>query len=260
MKSKIDIVKHWYSRLPFSDHYRSKFDSLLTEYSSDIAAEFSENPQRNLLAALYRCDRLEQEYRQRGINKTVLLNTLEDIVRWVDIWYDLTGELGLMETAWLSRHFDCRLFALGRLQFCMGSSEHAVPDAGVSEGTPVLEVHIPSSGPLLFEECVRSVAMARRFFAAHFPEYPYRCFTCHSWLLDPTLKLFLKENSNILQFQKLFQVVQNDASDAALKYIFHWNTTRETLPACHAASHLATEIKRYVSSGGTLYESLGWFR
>lgn len=259
MTLKTDIIKRWCSRLPFSENYLAEINSWLADPAVDIPNNFSDNPQKNLLAALYRCDALEQEYQRRGIDTAVLLNTLEDIVRWVDIWYDLTGTVGLMETDWLSRHFDCRLFGLGRLQFCMGNSDHAIPAAGVSEGTPILEVHIPANGPMRFDDCVQSVALARRFFAAHFPEYPYRCFTCHSWLLDPTLKHFLKEGSNILQFQQLFQVVQNDASDAALKYIFHWNTTRESLPDCEAGSRLATEVKQYVLNGGTLYESLGWF-
>jgi hypothetical protein len=45
-----------------------------------------------------------------------------------------------------------------------------------------------------------------------------------------------------------------------LKYIFRWDTTRETLPACEAHGRLATAVKTFVLNGGTGYETLGWFR
>ncbi len=254
------VLLKWYDRLSFPTAYDATFKTLLQEGGTELPETFGENPQSNLLLALYSCEELEADYTRRGIDGSVLLATLHDIVIWTDVWFGLKQELGLMETGWLCNHLQGKLFRLGRLQFCMGEATHDIPDAAIVKGDPVLEVHIPADGAMTDAACTDSIACARRFFATYFPDFHYRAFTCHSWLLDETLKQFLPAESNILKFQARFIPAHSDASDAMLKYIFRWDTTREMLPACEAHGRLATAVKTFVLNGGTVYETLGWFR
>jgi hypothetical protein len=123
----------------------------------------------------------------------------------------------------------------------------------------VVDVHIPAAGPLLPEDCDESIARAKDFFATYFPEYAYRHFTCDSWLLDPTLTRVLKEDSNILKFQKRFSVATKHPSDSLLGYIFPWKTTREDLPGLIPTSPLAGKVKDLLLQGETFYIALGAF-
>jgi hypothetical protein len=67
---------------------------------------------------------------------------------------------------------------------------------------PVLATHIPATGPMNVEDCRRSYESALMFFPRHFPEYPFKAFTCTSWLLDPQFEQYMPE-ANIVRFQQL---------------------------------------------------------
>ncbi|MBR2407047.1 MAG: DUF5596 domain-containing protein [Clostridia bacterium] len=254
------LLREWYTRLHFPSRYDEAFAALLGTTATAVNEEFGDTAQANVLTALYRCEQLKQDYARLGLPEQVLLDTLSDVVIWTDTWYSMHEEFGLMEIGWLQHHFSAKLFRLGRLQFCMGTAHHAIPEAGLAEGDPVMEVHIPSGGAMRLEDCKASIAAARTFFAEYFPAFRYETFTCHSWLLDKTLTQFLNEGSNILQFQTLFTVAQNDRSDAILKYIFRWDATRDTLDRFEPQSKLAAAVKPFAQNGGVLYESLGWFK
>ena len=255
-----NLLRGWYKKLAFPSQYDAAFEALLGDTVTDIPETFGNHAGQNLLTALYRCEVLKTVYAERGIPERVLLDTLSDLVIWVNTYATYGDEFGIMEMGWLDNHFSAKLYRLGRLQFCMGAAEHAIPEADVAEGDPVMEVHIPADGAMRLEDCKASIAAAREFFATYFPAFRYRAFTCHSWLLDDTLKQILNESSNIVQFQTLFTPVQSDESDAVLKYIFRWDATRETLPDFEPQSRLATAAKSHVLNGGTFYETLGWFK
>ena len=260
MNAKNEILKKWYTTLQFSSKYDEAFEALLADENLVVRDTFTKNAAENFLSALYQCEQLEQKYIEKGIDLQVFRDTMQDIVRWTNIWYGMTGELGLMETDWLTRHFSMRLFGVGRLQYCFGNAHVDAPEMGMKKGDAILEVHIPSGDSLNIEECKASIAAAKAFYAKHYPEYAYECFTCHSWLLDKTLEKFLAPEANILKFQRLFHVVEDDPSDAAIRFIFRWDGSREKLPQYQAKSNLAKKVKDYVLAGGTMYQSYGVFR
>ena len=74
----------------------------------------------------------------------------------------------------------------------------------LQRGHSVLSVHIPPNGALTEEICDASYKRAKEVFEKYYPEFDFKCFYCHSWLLDSQLKNFLKEESNILRFQKKY--------------------------------------------------------
>jgi len=72
----------------------------------------------------------------------------------------------------------------------------------LAPGDPVINIHIPESGPLKPQACRDSLFRARDFFAEYLPDYHWKAFFCDSWLLDPQLGSILEPDSNILAFQK----------------------------------------------------------
>ena len=132
------------------------------------------------------------------------------------------GTGGLLIPGWLGLHFRGEIYQLGRLQFQRsrlgGRTGEAVRAAGLPLGPEdfALDVHVPGFlGPITPEACDRSLALAREFFARHFPEEPYQVATCHSWLLDPQLAGYLPKDSNIVRFQDRFRIAyeKKEAAD-----------------------------------------------
>lgn len=262
---KKEIITYWYKKLGFPEKYDKEFQEALETYqipdglTVDTYDMEETDGKRNLLSYLYFCEALKDAYQKKGIPEEILLDTLSDMVIWTNTWSDLKGELHLSQLNWLKHHLSMKLFKIGRLQYYLAEASHyrAVPEENLQVGDPILDIHIPAVGPLTPEECARSIAMAKEFFAKYFPEHRYQGFVCHSWLLDESLKEILPADSNILQFQKLFNLYGTEPSDAILRFVFCWNTTRENLREFPAKSFLAEAVKRRLENGGSFYETTG---
>lgn len=258
------IIRQWYERLGFPAEYDEPFLRALDTIPicSGLTPENfdwdSQDGLRNLLSVLYLCEILAERYREQGIPEEILMDTLGDIVRWAKTWSDLKGELYLGELCWLRWHFWMKIFKLGRLQFLAGYARQDIPEAGVRKGDPVLEVHIPRTGPLDPQECDASLAAAPGFFAKYFPEHRWKCFTCNSWLLDDTLTTLLPMDSNILRFQRRFAPVAKVPSDVIAGFVFRWKADRQQVLALPADTSLKKSIQERFRSGGAFYVALGY--
>lgn len=257
------IIEKWYKKLEMPKIYDREFYRALDKIRiSDVLSIetydiYSTDGKRNLLSALFMCENLAEKYHEKGIGEEILHATLSDLVIWTKTWSDLKSELYLGQLDWLKRHLEMRLFRLGRLQFCMGQAECDIPWRGIKAGDNVLEIHIPEGEPLSKEACIKSIETAKKFFEVYFPEFEYKCFTCHSWLLDASLENFLKLESNVLQFGRMFDAVHMEKSDAILRYIFRWDTTRDNLKFAVPCNTFTEAVKRHVMQGGEFYEVLG---
>ncbi|MFH1970311.1 MAG: acyltransferase domain-containing protein, partial [Verrucomicrobiota bacterium] len=74
----------------------------------------------------------------------------------------------------------------------------------LAPGDPTLSLHIPAGGKMDHGQCGESMREASEFFPKHFPERPYRAYTCDSWLLDPHFEKYLPPDANIVRFQREF--------------------------------------------------------
>ena len=69
------------------------------------------------------------------------------------------------------------------------------------------------------------------FFPHHFPDECYTAFSCGSWLLDPQLLEYLPGDSNIVRFQRRFELEPYeepeglDADVEVLRFAFRTLTT-----------------------------------
>ena len=262
----LEIIEKWYLRLGFPKEYDSQFYESLSKfkdpgvYRIDEYDPKSTDAKTNLLMHLYFCNALHERYRDAGISENILDQTLSDIVIWTNVWYSMTGEVGLSESGWLKRHLSFKLFRLGRLQFCPGEFAKDFPIIGVNKGDPLLEVHIPEGGPLLPSDCDASFAAADIFFGKYFTDHKYNFYTCHSWLLDKKSPDIIKEGSNIWLFADRFRELEREESDAILRYVFRRDAKRENIENFPVVSGLARAVKEAIYVGKPFYEVLGYIK
>lgn len=261
------VIEKWYKRIGFPERYDGEFYRALGEISIDPETSIEtydlkcEDGRKNLLSFLYMCESLSKKYAEKGIGDEILLATVRDILLWTDAWSEVKGEMYLGELPWLEYHMKMKLFRIGRLQFCHTVAGKAYPEQGITEADGTLDVHIPADGRLDICECRRSLDMACEFYRKYFPEAQYTYFNCHSWLLDPTLKKYLPEESNIVRFGEMFDRIRNDESTALLRYIFRWDVrSREMLEGITPTSGFSARIKEAALGGETFYETLGIIR
>ena len=257
------IIEKWYKTLQFDPKYDAEFYqalrtiSISPDTSIDTYSIFCEDGKQNLLAFLYMCEGLEKAYAAQNIDRQILLDSLQDIVIWCNVWSKVKGQLYLGELHWLERTFRMRMYRLGRLQFCIDTADENVTQFGFALGEKYLGVHIPAGGPMDMGECQKSFAMAREFFAKYYPDMEYRWFSCFSWLLDDTLQQFLPPESNILQFAGMFSVVEKKKADDIIRFMFGWNATREQADQWDCRSSFAKAIQQAIREGTVFYEVRG---
>ena len=149
------------------------------------------------------------------------------------------------------------VFKLGRLEYCL-VDYYSFPTIDVKPGDTTVEVHIPADGPLDESACRESFDLARAFFKKHFPEREFKAFGCHSWLLNEEFEEILGENSNIVKFKRLFTITEQRESDSLFRYIFNWESNRETIPLLETTSRFAGIIKELVIKGHIFHNGVGY--
>ena len=139
---------------------------------------------------------LREKHRALGLTEEESLSTLQELPRKV--------HEGFGDTEWLELVWSGRIAELGRLQF-------------EDKGDGVLGVHIPETGPLDPDACDASFARAREVYPDH------RTFVCTSWLLDPQLAGVLPAGSNIVRFQRRFELRADGegGNGDVLRFVFH---------------------------------------
>lgn len=200
-------------------------------------------------------------HQQHAISDDVSWATLAHLGRHMAIQQRMSGKGGLAAHNWLAQHFRGVIYELGRLQFHRSRIAH---DAVVSldlpfrPGDPCLDVHIPESGPLSPEACDASFRWARAFFPRHFPDEPCPFATCGSWLLDEQLAEYLPATSNIVRFQRRFQLTPGGrpCDGEIVRFVFRRVDVRlEDLPQ---RTTLERAIVRHLRAGRHWQSRWGW--
>ncbi|MGW0284828.1 acyltransferase domain-containing protein [Streptomyces sp. NPDC003236] len=217
-----------------------------------------------LVAAL---PHVRRHHRERGIPADTTRRTLADLGRNMTTHRARHGRAGLQVPRWLTLHFRGELYQLGRLQFQRAPlgprTAAALTAAGldVTPETPCLNLHIPGfTGPLSPAACDRSLALARDFFARHYPEEKYPAAVCHSWLLDPQLKRYLPARSNIVRFQERFRTAHQDTEPADTEPVrFVFGDPDLPFPDLPRRTSVERAVGDHLRAGGHWYVGHGWF-
>jgi len=192
---------------------------------------------------------------QKGISKEITVATLKDINAWLENYETQFQKLGLGEFCWLKYHYTGDLFKIGRLQYRLEK-----PLEGVPAGDVAIETHIPQGEPLTKDACLQSFAMAKEFFEKIFPQAKPQYFMCDSWLLNPNLAEILKEESNIVQFMRLWTPIPfvSDNSSQAVERVFGFGFKKENIENAPESSSLQRALKKYLIDGGSMDLTAGY--
>ena len=217
-----------------------------------------EDKLQGLLYALYKCEDFYNAGLSRNIDKDILINTLSEVKRYALEYYETTGKIGVLSIKWLGKILNGNIYRLGRLEFEMRDALHSAEKFGLEKGDNVIGVHIPNNGgPFTPEVCEEAYALAERFFAKYFPEFKYTHYVCNSWLLDRTLKNFLKPESNIVKFMETFEPIYSKEAYSAFIYLFGRGVEAEDLKRIVPKTSLQKAIIEHIQNGGKLYSTFG---
>ena len=166
---------------------------------------------------------LRERYRQKRIGMDIYRDSMLDL-KWKMLeCRQVYGIWGSFVAWWFDGFFRLTRFALGRLQYerLPFGREYKGTQGVLKSESPVLNMHIPSCGPLTHEACMDSFQKAYAFYRKDFPEGPIP-YMCHSWLLFPEHVRMLPETSRIRHFLSYFEILewQNEPEGSDLWRIF----------------------------------------
>ncbi|MGH9169798.1 MAG: acyltransferase domain-containing protein [Acidimicrobiales bacterium] len=216
-----------------------------------------------------------------GIPEEVSLASFADLARHMAIHRRVFGEAGVDASWWLTLSLRGEAFDLGRLQFTyfrLGHGDQAVwwypPEAAAALGSGFLHgdscigVHIPEGRPMTPEACDESFALAAAFMQRYFPPpagQQRRVATCWSWLLDDQLADILPASSNIVRFQRRFELVPGWVPGDESVAEFVWRRqlpsqgpTPEWLDTLPQNTRLERALVAHLRDGGHFRVRSGW--
>ncbi|HOA34270.1 MAG TPA: acyltransferase domain-containing protein [Clostridiales bacterium] len=152
--------------------------------------------------------RLRELYEENNLPYEIYYDTVSDLKWKLMECHHVEGVWGSFVANWFRRFYRLDRFALGRLQFEPSEIDfdYKKGDKELKKGDLVINIHIPSAGPLHKELCLDAYKRAAEFYKDRFNGKPI-AFVCYSWLLYPRHTEFLPENSNILKFMEDFDIV-----------------------------------------------------
>jgi hypothetical protein len=168
-----------------------------------VDLRFEDDPLAQSFVA--RIPELRIRHRALGLTDEESSATIQALPRHVALHRECGGDPGGWWVEWIELIWDGKLSELGRLQF----EDH---------GEGVLDVHIPETAhPLDPLACNASFSRAREVYPHH------HAARCTSWLLDPQLAEALPPTSNIVRFQRRFELRDEgrEANDDVLRFVFH---------------------------------------
>ncbi|WP_158602952.1 acyltransferase domain-containing protein [Jiangella rhizosphaerae] len=201
-------------------------------------------------------------HERHGVTRHSGNRILGNLAGQLSAYRSLHGVAGLSEQNWLTRHFRGTIFDLGRLHVERTYFDEDLPASSrpaPALGEPVLSLHIPE-GRLTPAACDDSVAAATAFVRREFGHERYRFAVCTSWVLDPQLRSYLAENSNILAFQRRFELSPRrgpDRTDTVIEFVF--KRPAADLAALPQDTSLQRALVGHVRAGHPWHFRTGWF-
>ena len=130
----------------------------------------------------------------------------------------------------------------------------------LTEGDPVISLHIPAGGGLSPEAVDDTLQETKKVLATYFPDIPYKAFVCSSWLIDPQLTELVGEESNIAKFCRRFTpMAQKSHGNGVMNFIFFDPERRVPLHDLPEDTRLQRALKQHYLQGKVIYEMFGYF-
>ncbi len=243
--SRIGMPAEMVNKLPQVAGFTREIALLCERESYDAAAKvlyagLAPDPDgRKILSAMLDAAVLAHaKYMRRGIPDGVYFDTMGAFSRFVEEYFLAHGEYGFETWSWAGRQTSLSLFRIGALEY-----EMCIEETG-----PELSVHIPLRADLSAPSVDASMAAARAFFSEFYPAFSAAPMTCTSWMLEPTLKELLPEDSRILAFAARFRLLARYEDADGLGFIFRKKgLPLEELPE---TTSLQRALKAHLLRGG----------
>lgn len=262
-----------YDKLANSQSYRSFTDCVkaydqeeITDYNEIFAVfknivtkEELNQYSLNLLYLICISRHLKEMYEDLAWSSEIYDETMLDLKYKMIECYRLHRVWGNFVIDWEIGFFELKRVALGRVQFELSTffAHYEKGNHHLEPGDKVVNIHIPSAGPLRAKDCEKSFEMAVSFFQKDFQgmEIP---FVCSSWLLFPENKRMLPEKSNIVQFMKWFDIfaTSEDPNGEELWRIFN-NSNIEEPSKLPRGTTLQRAYADWLNKGRTLGSGYG---
>lgn len=211
-----------------------------------------------LAAAIKASEITYKKYKEKGIDDKIFFDTMDDI----RIWCENNDNKGLKEYNWIKNHLAFELFKIGRLQFQLFKCNNPTLNYNklpIKFGSNAVYIHIPQGEKLNYNDCISSITSAKGFLSKYFPDFKFEYFFCESWLLYDKNKEFMKENSNILQFQTLFNIAYSvNEEKQGIERIF--GKKEKDVHCYKQETSLQKAAKEYMKNGGKLGMGIGYIK
>lgn len=201
-------------------------------------------------------------YAEKGLPEQILWDSMMDLQYKLIECKDVYDIWGTFVTPWFKWFYTCNRFKLGRLEFEKTAFYREEAYRGVQKGDTVINIHIPSAGPLTRELVLESLHRASEFYKDAFAD-GIVTFTCHSWLLyPPHYEEVFPEGSNLRAFYELFDVLEGEPSENNGDFwrVFNRDYSPDILDEVPTNTALRRNLLRYIKAGKCMGSSLGVIR
>jgi hypothetical protein len=167
------------------------------------------------------CDGVRTFLRAQGASDDVIATTFHVLARHAQVHQRKWGTTGVDAGWWMVPTLRGEFVHVGSLQFhrvhlgvgslspspWYTSVESAALGVGFHDGDESLGIHIPQDAPLAPHRLDETFDLARSVLGRMWPTTQRRIATCQSWLLDDQLADPLGPTSNIVGFQRRFELL-----------------------------------------------------
>ena len=200
-------------------------------------------------------------YRSKGLSDELFYETMRDLLYKLRECREVYGIHGTFVAEWYKKFYTCERFALGRLQFETREYPIDEPFRDIyAKGDSVIGCHIPSSGPLHYEDVIDSLKQAYEFYSDRLIDGKLYVY-CHSWLMyPPYAKTVFPEGSNLYKFLKLFELVRVDEDEKYKDFIRVFNKPfkKEELDLLPEDTSLRRSLKKFLQNGNKMGDAYGF--
>ncbi len=246
-----------YDKLMACDESREVFEKYLGEYERNDRTNFGEfivlaakagnaasvdGRATQFICFLCAGKHLRRIYEKKGLPLEIYRDTMKDLRYKLMECYKMHGVWGSFVASWFYGAFVLDRFEIGRLQYEFSThyTSESTTYCGIElikDKTPVINLHIPSSGPLTQASVDDSLSRAYKFMEKYYPDYIIdgkMVVECGSWLLFKEHEKFLPEGSNIRRFMDNFDIVHywydDGFGDCWRIFNMDWNHDPSSLP------------------------------
>lgn len=182
-------------------------------------------------------------YQEKGISLEIFAETMKFTSRFLRSRKKETGEWRIDILGWFWREISLVEYRLGCLEY----------ELVEENGTREISLHIPSDADMSPASIDASFAACRAFLAEYYPDWQNLPWCCDSWMMSQALPHLLREDSNILAYQRRFTPVScHEDSLGVLDWVFPPHTkVSEDLPE---NTSLQRKMKAWLLAGN----KVGW--